>query len=127
MLKMKNKTPNKKDFTVTFFAKKTVQAYTQKEAECIVENSNIIKSDEKIRVYNCWKLLGEGIVINIGAIFQTALAIILVLLFNNTMNTINNIQNTDLRIIGIIVLAIFLLSTIRFAKTVGNLFDTEYK
>lgn len=117
----------RREFEVTFWAKKRVKAFTHDEARCIIEDMKHINLkdgiDTKVTTNTIWDTIQQNLTMQISTIVTLVVAMLYFVTFVSVIKYIGNIPDQTLKVITLIGASILFLQTFRFPNTVGRWFD----
>lgn len=119
---MKQKKHKPTEWIVKFHGETKVKAYTEEEAKAKVEQSKSIDSSRPIRTESTLYWIGKGLLMNVGAIMTTLVMLIMIFAWGSLIKELNNIPE-QLRVVYLIILATFILVSMRIPKIIGDEFE----
>ena len=118
---MKKNNKDIKEYEIPFYGVAKSKGYTYEDARNNLEKTNNIDSISPIKTDSILNLIGKGILSNTGAVMTTLAMIIMIIIWGSLLQSFQILEE-PFNVIGILILAIFMVETMRFPKIIGNWF-----
>ncbi len=116
---------NKRSFLVGFHGEVEVEDYTADGARMQVEMMKDIKTIRGVSTKDAWYLIGDGFRLNTASIFVMILAIVLIRAWILLFEEISLIQNDSIKIIGLLIMVVVILSTLKLPTNIVSRFENN--
>jgi hypothetical protein len=108
-------------FEISFKGKTKVRAFTETDAISRIENAIYINPSEKVEVYSFWETFGTHILENIPSIVTIGVYIPFIFAWTNLLNAMQVVPS-EFRVIGIMILIVVIVTTMKIPLVIGDLF-----